>query len=206
MNSLSTQRNITPRRSKALPVVEHPRFWKCILISKEANHGRWSLFGGWNNSRKDREWRIISQERSEKAVVRELREELWDNISVERLEDLWTIFTNKSWRLVSHREKKRIKQRIFAVLANGKVDKDDIEIESVWFYPLEEKYSDLRKSLRSNMDDFAKKALIDFRRKLLSSWYMPWNVQVSKTDTRAYDDFIKGLWYNRSVISRILNW
>jgi hypothetical protein len=206
LNKSWGSRNITPRRSKALPVVEHPKLWKCILISKEANHGRWSLFWGWNNIKKERSWRISQQEKSIDAVKRELGEELWNQLSVKKAEDFWTILTDKSWRLVSKSERKKIKQRIFALLVEWKTQKDDLEIESIGYYPLEDRHSNIRKELRKNMDEFAAKALIDYRKKLLSPSYESWNIDVPRWQRQAFDIFLQELRSNRWIIWRILNW
>ncbi len=206
MNTARSHTNITPRRSKALPIVMDSKLWKCILVSKESNHGRWSLFWWWNNTKKDRGGRITWQEKSSDAVVREIQEELWKWLSVWKIQDLWTIITDKKWKIISHRESKRVKQRIFALLVEWCTQKDDSEIEAVWLYPIEEKYSAIRREMRKNMDEFAQKALIDYRKKLSWPWYEAGDVSIQNSDRKIFDDFISELWFHRSIISRILNW
>jgi hypothetical protein len=125
--------NYTPRRAKALPIVEHPRLGKCVLISKERNRKdkgtqkripwtwNWSLFWWWNEE--FIRWWKKYQEDSIDALRRELKEELGDWFNIDRVLDLkesknwlWEILSDKRGKLKSKGTRDIVKQRIFSVM------------------------------------------------------------------------------------------
>jgi len=123
--------NYTPRRSKALPIVEHNDLWICVLISKERDKriSKWSkkripwsangsLFWWWNE-KFEKNWKRY-QEESKEALQRELQEELGDDFRIEKIFDLkesknavWEILTDTRGRLVWKKTKKQSKAKNF---------------------------------------------------------------------------------------------
>lgn len=145
----------------ALPLVEHPSFGTCVLLSRESANNKWSLFGGGKNY-----W-----ESSRSAIKRELQEEMGKQIQVLKRKDLWEIETRSAVR------------RIFAVLLDGEVKIDKKEIVWVGYYPLAPKHQEVRDKLWKNMDFYAKKAIEDNTQRLLQWWYKASNISVSEQDS-----------------------
>lgn len=122
---------------KALPIFDHKRLWKTVVLSKENHNQKWSLLWWW----------IEKGEDYLKALQRELNEEIWNDVIITRKKSLWLLDTQKQ------------RHKIFVVKLSWKVEVDPKELETLWFYPLEQSYEKERKALEKNMDFHAKKAL-----------------------------------------------
>jgi len=127
--------------SKWLPVFDHRALWKCVIISKENHNWKWSLLWWW----------IEKHEAPIDALKRELKEELSQNVYVSRIKALDIIKTTKQ------------KNHIHTVELGWKININHSELETIWFYPLENKWSEQRAWLEKNMDYHALLALQDFR-------------------------------------------
>ncbi len=155
--------------SKWLPIFDHWALGKTVIISKERHNWKWSLLWGGINS----------HENNTSALQRELKEELWKNIEILKSKDLWIVHTKTQIN------------RILSVQLKWKVDIDYNELETIWFYPLEEQHWKERKVLESNMDWHAKKALWYFREKKSFQKYQWSKVQISK---EVFD------WFHKQII------
>ena len=144
-------------------------------------------------------WKIVWQERSRDAVVRELKEELWERISIELLKDYWYIITDKTWRLAQ----KWIKQRIFSVLIGWEIELDPNEIEWIWYYPLDNQHQKIREKLEENMDEFAKEVLKKLRQELYDDFHDVKDIELPQNATQKFDQILKSM---RSRISVLLRW
>lgn len=217
--------NYTPRRSKALPVVEHSDLWLCILISKERDKrvkkwsreripwsGSWSLF--WWGNEEYKKWRERYQEDSKDALKRELREELWDEFELEKIFDLkeskdavGEILSDARWRLVWRSSAEKIKQRLFAVKLSWNIGckwTDNWELTGMGFYPIWKwrKLEKIRKTLEINMDEFAIQALRQNLQKMRSWVFEAWDINV--TNLRDLKWFKQDVSKTRGLVSRIL--
>ena len=127
--------------SKWLPLIDHWKLWKCIILVKEkVNWKYWLLW-----------WWIEKYEWKRQALKRELEEEIGNNYTIEKLKDLVTIETTTQ---IHH---------IFALKLWWSFHPAKNEIAGFAFYPLEDKYSEERKAMRQNMENYAIKAVNEFR-------------------------------------------
>lgn len=127
--------------SKWIPLINHRKLGKCVILVKEKVNGKYGLLWWWIE---ENEWK-------RQALQRELREEIWAGYIIEKMKDLVVIET----RTQIH--------NIFALKLWWSFHPAKNEIAGFAFYPLEDKYSEERKALRQNMENYAIKAVNHFR-------------------------------------------
>lgn len=127
--------------SKWLPLINHWKLGKCVILVKEKVNWKYWLLG----------WGIEDNEWKKDALKRELREEIGNNHTIERIKDLVKIET---WSQIHN---------VFALKLGGSFHPAKNEISGFAFYPLEDKYSKEREAIRQNMEKYAIKAVNEFR-------------------------------------------
>jgi len=127
--------------SKWIPLINHRKLWKCIILVKEKVNWKYGLLWWWINQS---EWK-------EQALRRELREEIGNNYIIEKIKDLIRIETSTQIH------------NVFALKLWWYFHPAGNEIAWFAFYPLEDKYSKEREAIRKNMEPYAEIAVNDFR-------------------------------------------
>jgi len=64
--------------SKWIPLINHRRLWKCVILVKEKVNSKYGLLWWWIDPG---EWKV-------QAMKRELREEIWSWYRIEKMKDL----------------------------------------------------------------------------------------------------------------------
>lgn len=129
------------KTSKALWVLDHRVLWKCIVMTKEKD-GKFWLFG----------WGIDKNENALQWLQRELWEELWKSVNIIRTKALFQLQTETQIH------------NVFAVQLAWKANLQKKELDWVWFYPLDKKYTKEREILKKQMQSHAIKAIEKFEK------------------------------------------
>lgn len=154
--------------SKWLPLINHWKLGKCVILVKEKFSWKYGLLWGW----------IEKHEGREAALKRELREEIWNDYYIEKLKDLVTI------------ETKTQIHNIFALKIWWEFHPAPNEISGFAFYPLEDKYVEERKAIRENMENYAIKAVNEFKHNHDRKSY---EVSEPKIEWKYFDQFHREL-------------
>lgn len=150
--------------SKWIPLINHRKLWKCVILVKEkVNWKYWLLW-----------WWIEPGEWKEQALRRELREEIGSWYRIERMKDLVTIETNSQIH------------NVFALKLWWDFHPARNEISGFAFYPLEDRYSEERKAIRKNMENYAVKAVNEFRHN--HNW-QSYEVSQPRIEWKYFDQF-----------------
>ena len=154
--------------SKWIPLINHRRLWKCIILVKEkVNWKYWLLW-----------WWIEQNEWKEQALRRELREEIGSWYRIEKMKDLVKIETTSQIH------------NVFALKLWWTFQPAPNEISWFAFYPLEDQYANERRAIRRNMENYAIKAVNEFRHN--HDW-KSYEVSEPKIDWKYFDQFHREL-------------
>lgn len=156
--------------SKWLLLIEHKKLWKCIILVKEKVNWKYWLLWWWIEK-----WR---HEWKKAALRRELEEEIWFKYVIEKIKDLVRIETTNQIH------------NVFALKMWWEFSPAPNEIAGFAFYPLEDQYRLERKAIRKNMENYAIKAVDNFR------WSHDWDsydVSDPKIERKYFRQFRKEL-------------
>ncbi len=167
--------------SKWIPLINHRALGKCAILVKEKNNEKYWLLWWW----------ISKWEKTNEALKREIREEIWKGCSIEKLKYLVTIETNSQVH------------NIFALKISWKFDPNPREIEWFAFYPLEDNYSKEREAIREKTEYYAKEALMNFRNNHQWKSYETSNPQI---EWEYFDTFHKELNQLKQEIQKKANY
>ena len=158
--------------SKWIPLINHRRLWKCVILVKEKVNGKYWLLWWWIEQN---EWKIT-------ALRRELREEIGNNYIIEKMKDLIRFETSSQIH------------NVFALKLWWEFHPAKNEIAWFAFYPLEDdkswKKGKIRKAIRRNMEHYAVKAMYDFRHN--HDWES-YDVSDPKIEGKYFDQFHREL-------------
>ena len=154
--------------SKWLPIIKHRVLWKCVILVKEK--ASWKYWLLW--------WWIERHEWKEDALRRELREEIGNNYVIEKMKELVMIET----RTQMH--------NVFALKIWWNFHPASNEISWFAFYPLEDKFHEERKAIRKNMENYAVKAVTEFKHN--HDW-RSYEVSAPRIEWKYFDQFHKEL-------------
>lgn len=154
--------------SKWLPLINHWKLGKCVILIKEKTNWKYWLLWWWIEKF---EWKCI-------AMARELREEIWSRHTIEMMKNLTVIETRSQIH------------NIFALKLGGSLHPARKEIDGFAFYPLEDKYSKEREAIRQNMENYAIKAVNEFRHNYDRKNYEVSNPQI---EWKYFDQFHREL-------------
>lgn len=154
--------------AKWLPLIQHWALWKCVILVKEKASWKYGLLWGW----------IEKHEWKKQALKRELKEEIGADYYIKKLKSLVTIETTKQIH------------NIYALIIWWKFSPSLDEISWFAFYPLEEKYLKEREAMEENMENYAIKAMNEFRHNHDRKSY---EVSEPKIDWKYFDQFHREL-------------
>ena len=154
--------------SKWIPLINHRKLWKCVILVKEKVNGKYWLLWWW----------IDPGEWKEQALRRELREEIWSWYRIEKMKDLVRLETNSQIH------------NVFALKLWWEFHPAKNEIAWFAFYPLEDKYSKEREAIRKNMEGYAKMAIDNFRH---SHNWKSYEVSSPRIEWKYFEQFHKEL-------------
>lgn len=154
--------------SKWIPLINHRKLWKCVILVKEkVNWKYWLLW-----------WEIEKFEWKCTAMARELREEIWSRHTIEMMKNLTVIETRSQIH------------NVFTLKLWWELHPAKNEISGFAFYPLEDKYYKEREAIRQNMENYAIKAVNEFRHN--HNW-QSYEVSEPKIEWKYFDQFHREL-------------
>ena len=155
--------------AKWLPLLEHWVLGTCVILVKEKSSWKYWLLWWWKE-KKDK--------KIEDTLIRELEEEIGNQHTIEMKKKLITIETNSQIH------------NVFALKLWWKFYPNENEIAGLAFYPLNDKYTAEREAMKQNMENYAIKAVNEFKHNHDRKSY---EVSEPKIDWKYFDQFHREL-------------